>query len=259
MAPARLTLLSLLASAPAAALRHNAGREEEVDRSVTQNPACQCMPPAEVYANYSVRCGDGYGWEEHGVEDCNLFYMRMSEGLCWNIPSAKEVQDLKEDKGQWCYVSKDCPELNGGERVGKSPVAWKKCSTKEHDPITRTWRSKRLATWAKRNDMDMAKVFSMAYLPLRRFPFEKLKPLLAQGGKKFDLESVPKPWGPQIQEAMINNEKLFVASETKEQGIIDGFSVFSLTDNGEWTRGKAWHEKLAHPYKNTLLTLVKQA
>jgi len=255
MAPTRLAVLGLLAAAPVAALRHTAARDDGLDELEKplqpKDPKCQCLPFVDVYTKYSVRCGDGHGMERHGVEDCEFFYPRIPEGLCWNIPTEKE------DKGQWCYVSMECEKLNGGARVGKAPVQWKKCEQKDQDPMTRFWKVRRLSAWAKHFDMDMAQVFSNAY-PSLRYPWEKLRPKI-EPGHKYNLTNVPSPWGPWLQEYMNNHEKVFIPSDLKEHGVIDGFKTYVLQENGEWARGKAWHDKLQHPYKNTLVKLIKEA
>merc|ERR1712151_1170169 len=35
---------------------------------------------------------------------------------------------IGHDEGTWCYVSKECENLNGGARSLRAPVSWKRCA-----------------------------------------------------------------------------------------------------------------------------------
>uniref|UniRef100_A0A7S1RP19 Phospholipase B-like n=1 Tax=Alexandrium catenella TaxID=2925 RepID=A0A7S1RP19_ALECA len=255
---ARLALLGLLAASPAVALRRhafpgidsdNASAELVIENPVPVEPGCQCLEYAQVYANHSARCGSVF--ERHG-EMCKLFYQKMEDNLCWNIPGDAE-------QGQWCYVSLDCQALNGGAHLRKASVAWKRCSPRQ-DRMSRLHTVKSLTVWAKKRDIDLGMAFSMAYQALEGITWEQLAPYFPDGTAMVDdLRAVPDQWKSKIEGIVHSGPNTIIRSSTGRapEAIIDKHDLYVTAENTEWTRGKRKNEVAAHPFQMTEVTLVK--
>lgn len=87
------------------------------------NGHCACMSYQEAYHNHGVQCGQGSELLEHfqpthfgrvlpfmGLEFCGRFYTQRNDSYCSNAVFSAAPR-------QWCYVSSQCNELNGGAIV----------------------------------------------------------------------------------------------------------------------------------------------
>jgi len=94
---------------------------------------CECLNWAQVYQAKRVLCGEGYEWGPAGPvrnyegaywapllmgftwhEFCGSFFHRMDNSYCVNVKHHTYDQ-VGVDAEQWCYVSRECADLNGGE------------------------------------------------------------------------------------------------------------------------------------------------
>uniref|UniRef100_A0A7S2AF45 Uncharacterized protein n=1 Tax=Alexandrium andersonii TaxID=327968 RepID=A0A7S2AF45_9DINO len=226
--------------------------EEPVEKVEKLEPGCECLNYTDVYDNRSVRCGDSF--EVPGVTNCMFFYKRLNSNWCWNIPR----KDMKKDEGQWCYVSLECKQLDGGARVGKAPVNWKRC--REHrDPMTRFKSVKKLALWAKKHDFDLQDVLTLAYSRFYGQWWEQLKEYI-EPGKRFNLTAMPEKWRTQIEDIMMYGPRTYFPTGSGQgaQAVIENFKVYYMTENKQWTHGKGWHDKYVHPFKMTQVVLKKE-
>jgi len=108
--------------------------------------ACKCLNWKDVYDSARVVCGEGlelyeiikprtnlslaeasFSWIPLGFqhyEYCTTFFRRMDNNHCVNV--AMHPYGTSDWTGeQWCYVSSECTELNGGQPVSqKESYAW---------------------------------------------------------------------------------------------------------------------------------------
>lgn len=108
--------------------------------------ACTCLPWADVFNDRGVECGTWYpppitpseadAHDAHNrfmERECQLFWTKLQTNDCVRVHprsvgfgSGFTESDLAAN---WCYVSEDCKELNGGSAVeaATTNTSWKKC------------------------------------------------------------------------------------------------------------------------------------
>mmetsp|Transcript_15124 Transcript_15124/g.48340 ORF Transcript_15124/g.48340 Transcript_15124/m.48340 type:complete len:288 (-) Transcript_15124:94-957(-) len=102
--------------------------------AVAAGDPCDCLNWRQLYQRKRVLCGEGYEFSRHGrfrdyeaswfapylmgsnayIEFCEMFYKKMDNSYCanpWHYTYGEE--NVKP----WCYVSKECTNLNGGEAL----------------------------------------------------------------------------------------------------------------------------------------------
>mmetsp|Transcript_88164 Transcript_88164/g.267368 ORF Transcript_88164/g.267368 Transcript_88164/m.267368 type:complete len:249 (-) Transcript_88164:68-814(-) len=114
--------------------------------------ACACLNWQQVYRSKQAECGkalelyqiskQGLQAENKYEEFCNKFYLHVNTSMCLNVDFTHKPTDW--DVAQWCYVSPQCQELNGGRKVPDSQLSWKLCSsrdesTKNLHPLQLDW------------------------------------------------------------------------------------------------------------------------
>jgi len=133
---------------------------------------CECLNWAVVYKKKGAICGQGHElsfqittgttpWLAkimHGEDVCHNFFHRINDNSCMNVVMANDPD--KWYSGQWCYVSKECPQAQPTN--GSSLVAAKLC-TPGVDPMLRDRSPEELHRWANGNNLDMGLVVRMAY------------------------------------------------------------------------------------------------
>jgi len=109
------------------------GMHVDQKRNISAPSPCACIPWTEAYSEARTLCGNGYEYFSnfHGKPFLNVglgadllegvwktycvgFYSRLKGNTCMN-----RNLDAADNSGQWCYVSKECNDLNGGE-IGKA-------------------------------------------------------------------------------------------------------------------------------------------
>jgi len=129
MATRAIFALSLPAVASALSV-HDAGRSE-ANTTKTRAGNCDCMSWADVYYTDKAWCGranelyflskNGFSASYAATEPitglphkvCADFFKNFVDASCLNIDLYPFPEDEKSGK-QWCYVSNDCADLNGG-------------------------------------------------------------------------------------------------------------------------------------------------
>jgi len=129
MATRAIFALSLPAVASALSV-HDAGRSE-ANTTKTRAGNCDCMSWADVYYTDKAWCGranelyflskNGFSASYAATEPitglphkvCADMFKNFNHGACLNIDLYPFPEDEKSGK-QWCYVSNDCADLNGG-------------------------------------------------------------------------------------------------------------------------------------------------
>lgn len=197
-------------------------------------------------------------------EFCASFFHRMDNNYCVNTQMS-EYGTIGPDAGQWCVVSNECTNLNGGRRISdkqsfyhgpsmlnfmKSMDAWRnfwdsiypkkpiprdvsyKWCTKGKDKMLRDMDPMDLVELAKSQDSVIGYVTKMAYLRLMPSGPEG-KP----GGKdwdhvkdlvaKGDVKNMPKP----LQDAIAAGEPIVIDVDPNghtHQRIVHGKKVYEL-------------------------------
>jgi len=104
---------------------------EHAEENRTRRGSCDCLSWAEVYYNNEAFCGRGnelYFLSRHGFSAayaaiepitglphkvCHDFFLNWLDPSCVNFDLLPFPPDGKTGQ-QWCYVSNDCNQLNGG-------------------------------------------------------------------------------------------------------------------------------------------------
>lgn len=167
-------------------------------KHVVFDPAnkCKCLNWQTVYKDYAVECGVGsemyhlakYGLsprklegEDIGFRFCLEFFQVLDNNLCVNADWTTYMGSGKAWHGQqWCYVSAECDELNGGDAVpdyvskplddaiphmkfsDKLEVSWKICKQGEDDML-RYKTPSQLVEIAKASDVRLGHLAKFAY------------------------------------------------------------------------------------------------
>lgn len=166
----------------------------------------------ENYASKRVGCGDAL--ELHGAADgtgrkliqqwfaymvlgkdyCTDFFERIDDNFCMNAGSSALFSDQVEylenstftvgtlRGNQWCYVSKECADLNGGEKMTDAKVNWKICKEGE-DKLLLQAPPPLLAQFAKQVDVNMAQLVKFAYPDWVGDKWQDIQGLLGLGGE----------------------------------------------------------------------------
>eukprot|EP00747_Dinoflagellata_sp_TGD_P016321 gnl/TRDRNA2_/TRDRNA2_125032_c0_seq1.p1 gnl/TRDRNA2_/TRDRNA2_125032_c0~~gnl/TRDRNA2_/TRDRNA2_125032_c0_seq1.p1 ORF type:complete len:808 (-),score=136.06 gnl/TRDRNA2_/TRDRNA2_125032_c0_seq1:115-2538(-) len=149
-----------------------------------QAGACDCQNWKNAYISRKATCGMGpefymFTHDDHPSEDqyndvrvqkdakelCTSFFERMDHDLCVNVNKG-------EDKGQWCYVSSDCSDINGGSMAKfNDKFGWKRCR-RDQDGMLRKKIPEYLEMLAERDDVDLGLLHKMSYpLDQGRIPY----------------------------------------------------------------------------------------
>lgn len=181
MAPALLLLA--LATAAGATDEIEMMQRTEVVKSHTRD-ACACLNWRSVYADHATECGEARelafagGMRAKpflGGEFCTNWFEKLDASVC--------VQDWATEGRfeQWCYVSAECQDLRGGERLGtmadSREVSWKKCDP-EQDEVLGAKSPPEVLAFAQQHKNDPGLVLKMAYPILPRTKYPAVKEML---------------------------------------------------------------------------------
>eukprot|EP00747_Dinoflagellata_sp_TGD_P088361 gnl/TRDRNA2_/TRDRNA2_163970_c0_seq6.p1 gnl/TRDRNA2_/TRDRNA2_163970_c0~~gnl/TRDRNA2_/TRDRNA2_163970_c0_seq6.p1 ORF type:complete len:595 (-),score=156.44 gnl/TRDRNA2_/TRDRNA2_163970_c0_seq6:104-1888(-) len=159
---------------------------------------CKCLPWKDVYGSERVECGQGlefaaldpattydiskpFGAKDAGFQAlqakskegnpvgkdntptdkfCQGFFERIQADVCVN----QQFQAATEaaDKGQWCYVSKECQSLHGGAVVPGTDVSTKVCQQGE-DLRLRDMKPSELLPFALNQNVEAGMLMGFAY------------------------------------------------------------------------------------------------
>jgi hypothetical protein len=126
--------------------------------------ACECLTWKDVYANYTIECGQGLELAsaggmtakvQHGHQFCNLFYERLNNNYCTQGMWGTSVPN------QWCYVTSNCQDLDGGAPVTRE-LSWKQCEDGVDTPL-RTLKPYDLRAISLQDNVDAGILLKMAY------------------------------------------------------------------------------------------------
>merc|ERR1719213_321514 len=98
------------------------------------------MPWQEAYHSHGASCLNGYEYffvsqrrpfanetflnSLVGGEFCQRFYQQLHGNACVN-------RNMGADYGQWCYVSSECDDLNGGEAGHHGGLSLRHCTAND--------------------------------------------------------------------------------------------------------------------------------
>merc|ERR1719414_912090 len=102
------------------------------------------MSWADVYRDYAVKCGQanelhlmtktGMGWAtaatstNFGKQLCQTFFEVLQSNVCLNVDVGWVDSPTDWQFEQYCYVPKQCRDLNGGDEIEDMQVSWKICN-----------------------------------------------------------------------------------------------------------------------------------
>mmetsp|Transcript_2864 Transcript_2864/g.6564 ORF Transcript_2864/g.6564 Transcript_2864/m.6564 type:complete len:268 (+) Transcript_2864:67-870(+) len=237
---------------------------------------CECLNWRSVYSSDRVACGEGlefhvfegaFGYDLPGIEYikkefravydqfCTSFFMKLDSTLCVNLGMyALGTPGLLA--GQWCYVSKECAELNGGQTIPdkaapkagsgwfNSPppsplprdVSWKTCD-RNGDKLLRDVPPAELLELARSMGAAAGYVTKIAYP--RLLPPNHTWVTIGDAVAKGDLEGMPKA----LRVAIERRVPVVIDVDSDGHGhqkIIHGREVYHLTNTTGWpySRGK---------------------
>jgi len=188
----------MLAHALAGSKINETAKINETDAHVeaVKSGSCECISWAKVYADGLASCGRGnelyflakwgfsaaYAATEpitglpHKV--CVDFFKNYMTPSCLNVDMLHTVKPTAMASKQWCYVSNDCPDLNGGSYatnqhgfaqgawsnlISTGTLAWKICEEGTGDPMTKTWSIPDIVGAAQYSDVSLSRMFRLAY------------------------------------------------------------------------------------------------
>jgi len=142
--------------------------------STQGSSACACQNFAELYRSKKVKCGDGLEKTDEellshpDVEYCadfpglpnSAFYPKQDHNMCVKVHKVKSGEP-SPFPGMWCYVSAQCTELHGGEKVN-SEASFKICQSKDDKMLSQLPPSE-LFSLVKKLDADAQMMALMAY------------------------------------------------------------------------------------------------
>jgi len=198
----------------AGAARANATRATRATRA-----SCDCLNWAEVYYDSHASCGRArelyfltkYGFSAayaatepisglpHKV--CNDFFKNFKDASCVNVDMYPFPRDAMSDK-QWCYVSNDCYDLNGGEfatnQVGfaqggwnnlasTGTLSWKFCDPAA-DSILKYKSVGELVELGERSDVSLSRLLRLAYPAVN----------VTWGEAMYIMEAIDEAWTPSL-------------------------------------------------------------
>lgn len=164
--------LSATLSEDAAALLQVSANSVNVTEPKSAADPCQCLRWTDVYEDYGVLCGMGSEFAFLSQYDrrpnlrkqlCQHFFTKFATNYC--------VQQwfMSRERSQWCYVSAECENLNGGEYLTGTAAGWKVCegaNTKgaiARDSLLNSRGPHELFNLALKFKMDPGYVLRMAY------------------------------------------------------------------------------------------------
>lgn len=132
---------------------------------------CSCLEWKDAYANFGVRCGQGYELGQGGAEKiprgslpttyptgngfydefCTRFYMQVSATTCFNRKFGTPTE-------QWCYVSSECA---GADKVEGTSAAIKMCA--EGDDFMNDTTPEDLNTFGTQNKLERGLLGKLSY------------------------------------------------------------------------------------------------
>jgi len=252
-------LVVLSAVALAQALFTDLHESIRVDMNATRTTAetkagvCDCMSWADVYYSGKALCGRAnelYFLSKRGFSAayaatepisglphkvCYDFFKNFLTPSCVNIDlypfddDAKDDthvfqlgNDAKKDK-QWCYVSNDCDDLNGGQygtnQQGFAQGAWHNLESTNYlswkickpavDPMLKYWPLSDLMSIAEYSDVSVSRILRMAYPvvsirgPEAEYFMDAVNEAPADSTLEDRIAAVPSPgstWGSRLQE-----------------------------------------------------------
>lgn len=206
---------------------------------------CICRNWKETYQSGVVSCGAGQEFyfktkksspksdQLNGAmvglkaSICDEFYETLDHGDCVNL-------NVGKDKGQWCYVDAECPDLHGGGPVPGTPLSWKLCQPGQ-DAMFRDFTPEQLYTIAQQDDLDLGLLHKMSY-PLskawedKRFP--EVQAFWGVGNETG--ESLP-VWLREDMQKIVDTGKPYSFDNSLDERvphtIVQGMKVWSVEDN----------------------------
>lgn len=162
---------------------------------------CECLNWKSTYESKKTRCGVANELfmlmskidpkyyapvkkSNLGTEFCTHFYETIDDNVCTNIDMSGAENEWYS--GQWCYVSSECTDLNGGKIVKKGKksgeamrgryegvpknnitesttgLSWKICKAGQ-DRTLRDMDVPALAEWSKQHHVDLGVSIHEAY------------------------------------------------------------------------------------------------
>eukprot|EP00747_Dinoflagellata_sp_TGD_P088357 gnl/TRDRNA2_/TRDRNA2_163970_c0_seq2.p1 gnl/TRDRNA2_/TRDRNA2_163970_c0~~gnl/TRDRNA2_/TRDRNA2_163970_c0_seq2.p1 ORF type:complete len:597 (-),score=143.71 gnl/TRDRNA2_/TRDRNA2_163970_c0_seq2:104-1894(-) len=146
--------------------------------------SCTCLSFHEAYAEYGVKCGQGYEFwimsknEKPVAKDdkflelmsspqqqvtydeyCTKFYMSMRENYCPSVRMERDPDATGLAAASWCYVSAECQEASP---VPDSKAALRTCDEGK-DVLMKTMTPAKLLTYAQDNNLNLLTTFQHAY------------------------------------------------------------------------------------------------
>jgi len=205
----------------------------------SQGSACACLPWHEAYNGSSLRCGLGNEFRGvlgtagqpdagrmlmlrllFGGEFCNRFYMALQGNQCVNMNQGA-------DEGQWCYVSPDCTNLQGGARVAGGHMAWKHCGAQ--DAGLRSYMPEALAEVARVQDLDLGLLHKMSYPLFKGHLWRDVQAFWGLGGS---VEAMPAALREQMQ-SIVDSGKPYsfdtAADSHPPHKIVVGMKVYTVS------------------------------
>merc|ERR1719323_204716 len=137
-----------------------------------------------VYENNMTKCGSSLelrfspAAQLQKSKYCGQFYEKLDEKSCVNS------QTGSEGVGQWCYVSAECADLNGGRAVGKNKeISYKMCKPNTDDKLG-DHPMEELAFLAQKNDMDLGLAVRMAYPQKMNMTWNFMEEFMLEGKRQ---------------------------------------------------------------------------
>jgi len=211
------TSAGLLTVSAAMMLELHEHKAEENATAKKKTGTCDCMSFAEVYATGKAWCGranelyflskNGFSASYAATEPitglphkvCYDFFKNWLTPKCVNVDLYPFPEDSMSGK-QWCYVSNDCPELNGGgyatnaEGFAQSSwhnlqsasfQAWKICDPADGDSLA-TMPVPEVIALGEYSDVPMSRMLRLAYPAVN----------ISWGEAKFLMEAVNDNYSP---------------------------------------------------------------
>jgi len=186
---------------------------------------CECLNWKSLYDAERIWCGEGLEFYSlanstrglrkdqvtplilaprllgyhHYTFTCKRLFGNMDDNRCVNFGSFAWDPDDAFSTDQWCYVPFSCKSLNGGGRLKRRPVSWKRCVKGGKDRRLRDLTPPEMLDWAAKMGAFFPAVvsgfFRLAYPSLepelwkdvkykwRNKQFDKLPPMLLSAMK----------------------------------------------------------------------------
>uniref|UniRef100_A0A7S1RUI8 Uncharacterized protein n=1 Tax=Alexandrium catenella TaxID=2925 RepID=A0A7S1RUI8_ALECA len=160
-----MALSATMSEDAAALLQVSAISVNETSLKSAADP-CRCLKWTDVYEDYGVLCGMGSEFSFLPVHQqrpnlkkqmCEHFFTQFGTNYC--------VQEwfMSRERTQWCYVSAECENLDGGSYLAGTAAAWKVCDGAKGDTLLNTKGPHELFALGIDFKMDPGYMLRMAY------------------------------------------------------------------------------------------------